>query len=285
MDPIRLAVHLHVYYVDMWPRIKRYLSHLEGQPYHLYVTMTEEHPELTDQIREFHPDSTFYLVENRGYDVGPFIYFLHQINLQDYDLILKIHTKNSTSKQLVWLNHRLLNRAWWSRLLYTSLLGSPAQVRRNLNTFRTEPDVGMLGSMHLITSHARDLAQVKDGVQHIMQKLTRSSWQFRFIAGTMFIARSSLLQPIKDNFRLEDFDPPIGSMLDGSLAHVIERILGCIVTAQGYKIKGCAWNPLFELFSILQIIWDFLYKKKITTSNRLIIKICRIPIINRKLRG
>lgn len=281
--PLRLAVHLHIYYADMWPQIRKYLAHLAPYPYHLYLTMVEPHAELVEQIRAFHAETTAYVVENRGYDIGPFIHFLHRIDLKDYDLILKIHTKNSTSRQLIHLKRYAMTRQWWARLLYTSLLGSHKQAMRNIDLFCRYPRVGMVGSLHLITSHKRDLVKVEQSLQEGMHKMGYRRWRFRFVAGSMFMVRSAIMQPLKDHYRLEDFEPPSGSMVDGSRAHMIERAFGCVTTAQGYEIRGCAWNPLFECSSLLHTIRDFIYKKRITTSNRLIIKICRIPIINRSL--
>lgn len=281
--PLRLAVHLHLHYTDMWPEIQRYLSHLGAYPYHLYVTLSSPAPELIRTISEFHAQTTIFQVENRGYDVGPFIYFLHRIDLHDYDLILKLHSKNATPGTLTWLNHRCVNRTWWARLLWSSLLGSAERVRSNISLFEQLPQLGMIASRYLVTSHPRDREKVKSILPDVMGKLGFDHFPFRFVAGTMFMMRSCLLQRVKAAFRPEDFAPTDPSVTDGTLAHALERAFGCLTLAEGYELRGVAPSLRFELAALTTAIFQFLYKKKITKNNRLIIKICRIPLINKKL--
>lgn len=77
-----LAVHLHLHYPDMWEEMRSYLENIGEQPYLLFVTMTSDAPALAEQIRRFHPHSEIHRVENRGYDIGAFIYFLHSIDAE-----------------------------------------------------------------------------------------------------------------------------------------------------------------------------------------------------------
>ena len=92
-----LAVHLHLYYTEQLPNIIKYLKSLEDVDYDLFVTMVEIDKGIEEQIKAFNKKANIRVVENRGYDIGPFVDFLHKINLDDYKYILKLHTKGNTS--------------------------------------------------------------------------------------------------------------------------------------------------------------------------------------------
>lgn len=275
-----LAVHLHLYYTDMWGLLKKRLQHLEGCNYDLYVTLVESAPELEAEIRAFHPQSEIWLVENRGYDVGPFITVLHRIDLSAYDLVLKLHSKSLRAGTLAWINRRCVSRKWWCRLMLDSLLGTPKQVQHNMRRFCDAPQLGMLGAAQLIVEHPSHQTKVHELLRQVMRKLGYRHWKFRFVAGTMFMVRSCILQKIKENFQPHDFSPTLAEVSDGTLAHALERAFGCLTLAEGYTLEGTGYSLRFELAALGTAIWQFLYKKKITKKNKLLIKICRIPVFS-----
>ena len=49
-----IAVHLHLYYTDMWQELSQQLRNIEGTPYELFVTLVEDNPELISKIKQFH---------------------------------------------------------------------------------------------------------------------------------------------------------------------------------------------------------------------------------------
>lgn len=279
----KIAVHLHLYYCSQWEEIRAYLANIADYPYHLFVTLVEDNPALIQQIKAFHPQTSVYVLENRGYDVGPFVYVLHQINLDDYDLIFKIHTKGKTGCDTL-LNHRYVNRKYWSDLLFAALISSKNLFLKNLDAFAQQPDLGMIGSKYLITSSPKNSKEVRDRVIEILKDWGFSAPQnITFVAGTMFIIRANLLKKIKENFAFSDFTPTDGTVRDGTLAHVLERLFGCLVIAEGYKINGYDRNFEFENYGRLMAVKHFLFQRKITRSNHLLIKVLKLPIYHRKL--
>ncbi|MBR1604624.1 MAG: hypothetical protein IJ660_00780 [Alphaproteobacteria bacterium] len=261
----------------MWPQIKQLLSHIEDYPYDLFVTMTKEQPELIQDIKNFHSNSWVKVVENRGYDIGPFIEFLHNIDLQKYDLILKIHTKNNAPGSVTHIGPYIIGRELWAKLLIHSLLGTPQQFKKNIKLFAKNKSLGMIGSQYLISR--KSTPNLQAAVKQAIEKCGYSSKSMPFIAGTMFMCRAHLLEPIKNKYQLTDFEPTDGKVRDGTLAHVMERLFGCIVVAQGYKIKGCD-GICPQLF--LQRIWRFIYTNKKTSSGYRLIKIFKLPIYKHK---
>ena len=91
----KIAVHMHLYYAEQLEDLLQRLESLSGTAYDLYVTMGAEDKKAEQTIKAFKADANIRIVRNLGYDVGPFIDFLHHVNLDDYDYIIKIHTKRT----------------------------------------------------------------------------------------------------------------------------------------------------------------------------------------------
>lgn len=281
---IKIAVHLHIHYVGMWAEMAKYLRNLGNHPYDLFVTLTSENKNLIAKIKKFKPDAAIWSVENRGYDVGPFVDFLCHINLDDYDYILKIHTKrNFGADGGVFINGLHVNRYWWHKLLLDGVLGSPTKVNDILWQFSQDKTLGMVGSEYLLTSEKEASAKVEDAVFRKLSLIGFPRPQaIKFIAGTMFWCRAFLLKPIKENFALTDFSITNGKENDGTLAHILERMFGVLVEAQKYQIKS--FDKFKRLMQIRISFKHFLFQQKITTHGYKLIKICKIPIYHKKVK-
>ena len=77
----KIAVHLHIYYEDKWDEIAVYLSNLQEYDYDLFVTLIKPNEELEKNIKKFKPKAQVFVIDNRGYDIGAFVWFLHQISV------------------------------------------------------------------------------------------------------------------------------------------------------------------------------------------------------------
>lgn len=275
---LSLAVHLHLHYEEMWPQLRAYLANLAAHPYDLYVTLTRENEALKRSIKEIQPRAEIWCTENRGYDIGPFIDFLHRVDLGAYDVVMKLHSKNAGEGPSTVINHRRVTRAWWSRLLLESMLGTAERVKRNLAIFAAEPQVGMLGSTHLVTRDKAHMEKVQELLPAMMERLGHKEWEFGFVVGTMFMVRSSILQRVKDAYKVGDFPPTDGRLTDGTPAHALERGLGCLTLAEGYTLRGVGYNLRFELAALRTGLCRFLWRVKRTDKGHRVIKLCKIPI-------
>lgn len=268
----------------MWSQIKQYLVNIGDYPYSLFVTMNEEDDDIIRDIKQFHKETSVFIVENKGYDIGPFVYFLNKIDLSKYDLILKIHTKNNIAGCDTLLNHRYVSRKYWFQLLLEALIGSKRIVLKNINAFQNNKKLGMIGSKYCITSNYKNAIDVKDKVIEIMNGFNFTNFlPITFVAGTMFFVRSKILQKVKENYTINDFDITDNQVKDGTLAHALERVFGCLVVAQGYQIQGYDRNRSFEYQSIAKLLQRFIFQKKITKKNYLQVKILKFPIYHRKI--
>lgn len=278
----RLVVHLHLYYLGQLPEIMNYLSGLKGTDYDLFVTMVERSEKAISQIKAVCPDTHVIIVPNYGYDVGPFIEFLHRIDLNKYDYVLKIHTKGDVSKNHICLNGRRMDNKLWKKILFDALLKDKERVQNNLAVLEQNPKIGMLSSKYCITKKERTYKKL---LPQINKALTDCGFeqvgQVQFVAGTMFYVRAKLLAPLL-KYTIKDFSKTDGSVKEGTFAHVVERLLGALVQAQGYSIDGIQYDRYNKEF-IRAALKHFLFQKK-QTQNHTLIKICKIPIYSKKIK-
>jgi len=277
-----LAVHLHLFYIEQLPEILNHLKCLDGLDLDLFVTMVQKNENAERQIRNFNPNAQIYIIQNKGYDVGPFIDFLHKIDLDSYKYILKIHTKSEISPNQTCLNGYYFNNKLWKNILFDSLLGTRKNVIKKINLLEQNKKIGMLSSKFCITSEKRCYDTLLPQINDVMQRCGFNKVEtFHFVAGTMFYVRANLLKPLL-RYTIDDFAQTNGSVKDGTFAHVIERIFGALIEAQSYslyedKYISIKYYAKLISFSIRRFI--FQYKE---TKHRKLIKIFKIPVYSKK---
>lgn len=237
----KIAVQIHLYYTQLWHEIKGYLKNLEPYQYELYITHTKEiGKDIESDIRDFKSDVVFYQLSNKGFDLGPFIYFLHQIKLADYDVIFKLHTKRDVKK---WNYYGLyMEGGEWRRMLYDGIL-SARNVHHVIDDLSSANSrIGLVANDRLIV--AKDMMYYKEKVVKAMVSYHfPMPLEYKYVAGTMYAIKPQLLQVIKEAVDIESFDETERGVF--TLAHCFERILCLIVGAQGYEMKGTKttyWN-------------------------------------------
>lgn len=276
---MKLAVILHLYYEDQLPEITRHLQNLTaaGIDYDLYVTSSN----YKNIIKLYSNGSTkFFPTENRGYDIGPFIYALHHLDLEHYDYVLKLHTKGKTSPNDILLNNRRLNNALWGKILWNALLGSAEQIHHNLAMMEQNPHIGMLAARYCLTDESKFYQKFLPQINSELQKMGLSPVnQLTFPAGSMFLARAKVLKPFL-KYEINDFAPTDGKIKEGTFAHIVERLFGAVTATQGYHLAPAPHKSYF-INRLLISIKRFIYQKKHTNSDKTLIKICKLPIYTR----
>lgn len=287
---MKIAVHFHLYYQDQLPEMLKLLTNLNqpGINWDLYVTLpltdslTDAQAEvISNRILSVFPNAKITHPENRGYDVGAFIDFLHHINLDEYDYVLKLHTKRNKGNDYCSFNKKRFNAKTWCRMLKESLLCNRDTVQQNFSLLENNPDIGMIGSHFCLTGEAETYKMLETSIISEAQKLgVNSIVGIQFIAGTMFIVRAKLMAPFL-RYNLNDFSPAEASVRDYTLAHVLERLFGVMVIKQGYRIYGVTYKK-YRFERAMTEIKRFLFQKKITKNGHEIFKICRIPVYRRR---
>jgi lipopolysaccharide biosynthesis protein len=226
----KVCVILHLYYVDLWGYFLPYLKKIDTD-IDLYVTITDGHSgqftDIHDAIMLHFPQSYIYSLPNKGMDVAPLLYVLNEINLskRTYDVMIKLHSKKSLAH-----SYELGER--WRNQLTDALLGSLPKLQNGYFSC-VGSDNSMVGSSAWIQS------QKILGFEQQFFKEEITFNEYEFVAGTMFMVNFNLIMDwfasnsIYDRFYKEFEEGYIG---DGSIAHQLERVLGCLVKLKGNKI-------------------------------------------------
>mgnify|MGYP002397699445 CR=1 FL=1 len=245
-----VAVHIHVYYVDILPKILNQLK-VSGLPQvMLYITCREEiATETQELVNSSGMNYKIYILPNRGRDLYPFLHVLPDLLGSGYSLILKLHTKKST--------HLKGTRLWLDDIL--NKLTQPQQVEKLLQLIEQFPEIGMIGpEQHVLPvylyygENALTLAELCKK----MGLLDEDLGQLHFVGGTMFFAKPKALRPLMDlHLTIEDFEEENGQ-LDGTMAHAMERLMGASVVKAGMVIADTG-SELNDIHFTVQTSYAF----------------------------
>ncbi|WP_086228810.1 rhamnan synthesis F family protein [Campylobacter sp. P0109] len=277
-----ILVHCHIYYPNFYEELKECILNISPHKFDLFVTMVAENSEIITDIKTTFPSAKIEIVENHGYDIGPFVHVLNQVNLDDYSYVVKIHTKRDMKKGSL-LNYFDVSGSKW-RNYALDFISTVNKFKYCIQEFEKNNDLGMVSNYRLICNkELYDKNAKKEAIQ-LLKKLSFQNTDYGFVAGTMFIVRAKLLNPLlKLQLNIKDFDVP-DSEHSSSLAHTIERLLGCLVLAEKKKIADVL-TPRQYLISIQKILLRlkfFAFQKKISSRGVLTVKICKIPVYSKR---
>ena len=230
-----LLVHLHLFYKEQLDFMINKLKNISNCKWDLYVTMPVENNEIEEKLKKFKPNTKIIIVDNIGYDIWPFIQVVQSINLDNYDYILKIHTKNY--QQQLWLNEFIKEGFWWRNELINALLKSKKQFKKNLLTFSNKSDCGMICSQIMLWDIENHWPEDTYLLEEELKFLNFKSHYKHFCAGTMFIARANIFKFLQNKkINAQCFPKSLCTKETGTRAHTYERIFSIAVDEFGYKI-------------------------------------------------
>jgi hypothetical protein len=225
---VRCALHIHVYYPELLPRMLQCLLLNKTRP-DLLVSVTSEtaQRQVLEQLAGYPQRVLVRELANRGRDLAPLFTGFRDEIIGRYDIIGHMHTKKSPYNEGFG--------ARWGDFLCENLLGGRAPML-DLILARMEGDTG-IGMVFPDDPRAegwRANRRFAEALAHRMgwQGLPDSFW---FPMGSMFWARVPVLEPVWGlNLSWEDYTPePVP--LDGSMLHALERILGLCSQAAGLR--------------------------------------------------
>ena len=243
----RSCVILHLFYQYLWDEIKEYLLNLqEIADFDLFITCTSENKQLFNEIKKtFNKNINVYIeiVENtKGADIYPFFYVLNKINLNDYDLIYKIHTKQNITNELTSRLPKFTNTKFyignniWRNLLLEGILGR-TKIIKVRKKFYNNSRIGMSGFGPLLVKYNTEKYDIfPDKFEEISTK-----YKFKYIkehqcyVGTIFVIRANLLKCLQNRYDISDFQTNTNEKF-ATITWQMEHLFGYIVEAQGYKI-------------------------------------------------
>lgn len=231
----KVLVCIHIYYHNQVDYIIDKLKSLNGIDYDLFVTYTNENKETNEKFLNFNKNAKFKIVENKGYDIYPFLVLINEIDLEKYSSVLKLHTKNKDE----------FDSYSWRDDLYENLMGTKNIFKANLKKLEK---YGLVGSGKRITTMNERCPENVWLFEDVCKKIGIEPKKVNFIAGTIFLARIEIIKRIKElNLLQLDFEnKTMETGSNGTVAHVIERLFGVLCNDLGYKIYGSNKRKIFS---------------------------------------
>ena len=236
----KIAVHLHLYYVDLADEMIAYLKNIPAN-FDLYISVIDQDCNtiakrfkggipLLDSVKVKN-------VPNRGRDLAPFLLTFGK-ELLKYDYCCHIHSKKSLHSNIL---------KGWRKYLLSNLLGSSEQVTGILNLLMRDGKFVFPQSYQYTSDITNWGGNFQIACDFFAGKgLSIEKYQIvEFPQGTMFWCRSNCLKRLMElNLQLTDFpEEPIET--DGTLAHVLERAFLILADdIEGFAYSLCNYdNP------------------------------------------
>ena len=232
-DTPSLCIHAHCFYPEMLGEILPALEHAPAKTHLIVTVVTKADLDFANRYitrSGVVPSFDVRLVANQGRDLIPFIIGSAEL-WRSYDLVLHIHTKKSA--HIEWGSH-------WRAYLFDQLFGSREIVKAVLDTFASDPKLGMLypANFHRIKEYLTD--EVNQGsIDTILKKLGLFDvpQSRNFAAGSMAFFRTDALVLAADRLKEVAVEDE-ADQLDGTIAHALERALPLVIRAQGLKVRN-----------------------------------------------
>lgn len=254
MSATRIAIHAHIFYPVLWPELAKCIHSFDQFHADLFLTYPETLPDsFSETLLHDFPNASVRRLENRGYDIGPFVDTISRIGLDDYDIVVKLHTKRNRRAIVKFMPY--WGGMWRRKLL--AFCATPHAVKHTLSVFDLYPEVGAVGHGDLIM-HSSD--ELTPGAAS-----TPVDQDFSFVAGTMFAIRAKLLKRITAEISFADF-PAMQGRTNSELAWAWERNLGRIVELQHTTFY--AYPQSSTLFHVAQCLFKRLYMAYCTIFKR-----------------
>jgi hypothetical protein len=235
----RIAVALHLHYVDLWDEIETLLRRWRA-PFTLFLTLTGEHPQIIARARAAFAGAIIRVVENRGRDVRPLLLLLEEGAFDSFDLVCKIHGKRSLGGDRLPIFGDVMRRA-----AFLDLIVGDAQMRGIVDRFRDDADLGLVGPRRFLSASRagapRDVLGPpnRETVAALAARMGApiSGDAFDFFEGTMFWVRPQALAPLRRLALAPDAFAPEAGLVDGALEHALERLFNHAARQAGFRVE------------------------------------------------
>ena len=239
----RILVCLHMFYPQAWKLIAKYLHNLDCYNYDLMITYTKDNfnNEIVAKMQQFKADTKVLAYENRGFDVGPFIDCLNSIDLNNYDIVLKLHSKG-IGRKFIFIYDQIFKYKDWFFNLFNGVLDGKA-VHIMVDKLINDTKVGIVAAKNLIVhdpKHKRFFT-----TEHFKDTNIEILPDYKYVAGTCFAIKASLLQKFKEHaFTINEF--AMSERRCFSFAHAMERVICAFIEPLGYEFYGIETkHPLY----------------------------------------
>lgn len=231
-----IAVHLHLFYLDMANTCAEYLANIP-ENFDLFISTPPSND--LDEVNAYFsslPNIGKLVAEhtpNRGRDIAPLI-AQFGARLKSYDYIAHFHTKKSP--------HRASLNNWFDTLMQT-LCGSQAGVGQILELLDGDAKV-VYPAGNLTPEWDSGWSDNLEVAKKLLANTTLNIADFpsvEFPQGTMFWAKSSAIADFLSLDLSFDNFPPEPIAPDGTIAHALERLILIFTTAhpgRNYRLES-----------------------------------------------
>jgi glycosyltransferase involved in cell wall biosynthesis len=229
---IRIALHIHAFYIDLLPEILTRIKKNKFRPDLLIsVRSINDKNMVAEQLVSYSEGNVdIRVVPNRGRDIAPLITEFGRTICDNYDFIGHIHTKKTidikdTSIINDWVNFLLENLIGGKFSMMDRILGRMADDAEIGIVFPDDPNVLDWGKNRTFADEISSILDLGTLTDNII-----------FPIGSMFWARVFSLEKLFNlNLRWEDY-PSEPLPYDGSMLHAFERLFPLIVKKSGKEI-------------------------------------------------
>ncbi len=228
----KIAVHLHLYYVDLIEEFWKYFNNIPFK-FDLYVSCKSGSniKEISKKFKTLKNVQNVKVEEtiNRGRDIAP-LYVQFGKEIEQYDYFLHVHSKKSI--------YSGKEQYGWRQFSLDCLLGNEETIRKIFSLFESDKRIGLFypetfGDMPII---AQDwLLNAGMGREFLnSMDIEFEDGFFNYPVGSFFWANTAALKPIFERkIKYEDFQEELGQT-DGTLAHVLERAVSFVSKSRGF---------------------------------------------------
>lgn len=281
-NKIKCLTIIHIFYENLISELSEHVKNITGVENDIYITIPPPLKNKTYFIQGLFPNAYIFTVNNIGFDIYPFLYILNKVDLNHYDFLIKIHTKRDMPFERMSLQKgtsAIGGSLWREKLL--GFLSSKQNFITASNMLKNK-EVGIVSTSSLLLNYELDgEKEIYPDITKIMRSFGfEYSSQAYFVAGTMFIAKAFLFKFLQNSFSEEDFKNFKENENKQGLAHILERVIGYAVYAQGFKIVDYQ-NRNVEFEIIKAKLKNFLFEKCIS-KRHIIYRFLRIPFYYQK---
>jgi lipopolysaccharide biosynthesis protein len=205
-----------------------------GLEYRWVVTTTTDRAGRMQEILDRHDVAAELVVgPNKGRDILPFLRVANRLLDEGEDVVLKLHTKQST--------HRRDGEEWRRDLL--ERLVSAEHAATIHAALVSDPKLGMVAPEGHVRPMACYWGATEERVKSLAARLGIPAPRVDaddFVAGSMFWIRLEALRPLLDaHLDQWEFEPEKGQV-DGTCAHALERVLVACARASSHRVVDAA---------------------------------------------
>ena len=282
----RVLCVVHCYYPEFVKELADCVANV-AEPHDVVVTYSA--PAAFDEAKARFPGAKFVECENVGFDIWPFVKVLNEIDLGSYDYVLKLHTKCDRPADAIFrMNHADFSGGRWREYLL-EFVRTRERWEESLALMESDPSVNMVAGLKCILRREdtpwRPEQAGFDTALEMAKELGINPMTPEFVAGTMFVARSSVLARLKGVFRASDFEEERVHTTT-TRGHYIERILGFAACDGCGRISDpegrlAAWRRRGRVMGVLEVIARVFFQRKRTADGGEIVKVLKVPVYRR----